>query len=92
MDPNEIGVIHTDTKGNINLPSVDRHKYFLAAIDKSSHYKYIFPLQSKADATDELLKFIKRFEKQSGHVVRAVHTDGRTELNRVITILTILDN
>lgn len=39
-------------------------------------------LRSKADASYELLKFVRQFEQQTGHLVRVLHTDGGREFLR----------
>lgn len=44
----------------------------------------MYHLWSKGKASDKLLQFVCRFEKQSGHPVTAVHTDGRTEFTRAL--------
>lgn len=86
-ETDRIGVIHTDTDDKINVPLADGHKYFLTVIGEYSRYTYICHLQSRADATDELLKFIKRFEKRSGHVARVACTDSKTKFKRALTVL-----
>lgn len=82
-----IGILHTDTKGKVKVPSVDGHLYFLTIVEEFTRYVHVSPLYHKSEASEELLRFIKRFEKQSGHIIRAVHTDGGTEFNKALSFL-----
>lgn len=83
-----IGRIHCDTKEMVNCIFDDGHKYFITIIEEFTRFVYACPVQSKAEASEILLRFVKRFEKQSVLTFKAVHTDNGTEFSRAITALT----
>lgn len=78
----KVGKLHVDTKGQVEESSVDGHRYFLTVVEEYSRYIYVCPMVTKGQASDQLLHFIKCFEKQSGHVIREVHADGGGESKR----------
>lgn len=84
----KVGRLHVDTKGKVEEKSEGGHKYFLTIVEEYSRYTAVFPLRTKGEASDQLLQFIKWFEKQSGYVVTAVHTDGGSEFKRALFFLT----
>ena len=51
------------------------------------YHIHAYPMRSKAEAS-EILLYIKRFEKQSGHTVKSVHYDNGTEFKRALIQLT----
>lgn len=62
-------------------------RYFLTIIDEYSRYTQTHPMKSKREASELLLNFIKRFEKQTGHTVTKVHGDNGTEFSRAYEFL-----
>lgn len=82
-----IGRLHVDTKGKVNVESADGHRYFLTVVEEYSRFTKAFPLRSKSEASDTLLRYIKRFEKQSGYTIAAVHADGGSEFTRAFEAL-----
>ena len=83
----EVGRLHVDTKGKVDTPSINGHLYFLTIVDEYSRYTQTYPMKSKGEASELLLNFIKRFEKQSNRVVRKIHSDNGTEFTRAFDIL-----
>lgn len=83
----EVGTIHVDTKGQLETESTRGHKYFVTMIEEYSRFVSVRPIKSKGEAASEVLKFIRFFEKQSGRVVKKVHTDGGTEFLRSLSEL-----
>lgn len=83
----EVGRLHVDTKGKVDTTSVNGHKYFLTIIDEYSRYAQTYPMKSKGEASQLLLNFIRKLEKQSGHTVKKVHTDNGTEITRALDYL-----
>lgn len=79
-----VGRLHCDTKGKVDTQSDEGHGYFLTVVDEFSRFTHVCPLRSKSEASDSLLSFIRRFEKQTGHTVTGVHTDGGTEFRRAL--------
>ena len=59
----------------------------MTIVDEHSRFINVCPLRSKADASGELMKFVRYFERQTGHLVKVLHTDGGTEFNRAIADL-----
>lgn len=45
-------------------------------------YVHVKLSRSKGEASDTLLEFLKFFEKQTGHKIRKVHTNGGGEFTR----------
>lgn len=78
----KVGRLHVDTKGKVEAESTDGHKYFLTVVEEYSRYTYVCPIRTKGETSDELLRFVKCFEKQSSHVIREVHADGGGEFKR----------
>ena len=77
-----IGALHVDTKGRIETESVNGHKYFLTIVEEHSRFLAVRPLRSKAEASAEVMKFTRYFERQTGRKVKRLHTDGGSEFKR----------
>ena len=73
------GKIHADLVGRVKPRSVDGYEYFLTIIDEATRYADTRPLEKKSDASPALLSFMKRFERQAGVKLRALHTDDGSE-------------
>lgn len=83
----EVGRLHVDTKGKVDTPSVNGHLFFLTIVDEYSRFTQTYPMKSKGEASELLLNFIKKFEKQSNRVVKKIHSDNGTEFSRAFDIL-----
>ena len=78
----EIGRLHVDTKGKVDTPSVNGHLYFLTIVEEHSRYTMTYPMKSKGEASELLINFVTRFERQSGKVIKKVHGDNGSEFSR----------
>ena len=74
-----VGKLHADTKGKVDVMTTQGHRYFLTIVEEYSRFTHTCPLRTKGEASKALLHFVKCFEKQTGHTVRALHTDGGRE-------------
>lgn len=83
-DTDKFGSLHVDTKGKVDVTSVHGHNYFVTIVEEFSRFVAVRPIRSKSDAAEEVLRFVKYFEKQTGHPVRKIHTDGGTEFRRAL--------
>lgn len=70
--------------GKVDVESNDGHRYFLNVVDECSRFIYVCSLRSKSKASESLLAFGCRFEKQSRHSDYAIHTNGGTEFTRAL--------
>ena len=50
-------------------------------MDEFSRFTYVEPTTTKGEASQAVLRFVKRFERQTGHTVRSLHTDGGKEFH-----------
>ena len=78
---NTLGHLHADIKGKIEVPSTTGQNYFLTIVDGFSRFTYVEPTTTKGEASQAVLRFVKRFERQTGHTVRSLHTDGGKEFH-----------
>ncbi|CAX40176.1 transposon polyprotein integrase, putative [Candida dubliniensis CD36] len=56
-------IIHLDVAGPFGGPAVDLSKVFLVIVDDFSRHKWVFPLQSKSDATEVIINWIRHWER-----------------------------
>lgn len=57
--------LHAETKGKIRKAPENGHKYFATIVYECSRYVHTVPVRMKSEASDALLSFVKKFEKQS---------------------------
>lgn len=74
----ELCCLHFDVKGKMETVSVHGHSYFLAIVHEHSKCPTVTPLWL-GGASDALLAYITKFVRKSGHLLRAVNTDGGKE-------------
>ena len=79
---NAPGYIHADVVGRINPKSHDGYEYFLTIIDEQSRFLDVPLLECKGEASQCLIKFMKRFERQTDVRMKSLHTDGGSEFFR----------
>ena len=84
---NRIGVLHVDTKGKLEMESVNGQNYFLTIVEEYSRFTAVRPIGTKGDASRELLQIVQFFERQTGQSVRTIHTDGGKEFSRAVDYL-----
>lgn len=82
-----VGNLHDNTKRKVETTSTDGHHHFLTVVGEYSWFTTVFELRSKGESADVLLRLMRFLEKQSGHYVRSVHTDGGSELKRELPYL-----
>lgn len=78
----KIGHLHVDTKGKIETESVDGHKYFLTIVEEVSRHTTVIPIRTKRDASEEVLNYVSRFERQTDRTVKSIHSDGGSEFDK----------
>ena len=78
----QVGNLHVDTKGTVEVSSIHGHQHFLTIVEEFSRYKQAYPMKNKGEASQLLLNFVTKFEKQSGHVINRVHADNGSEVSR----------
>ena len=86
-DATTIGTLHVDTKGAHETDSAHGHKYFVTITEEHSRFVAVRPIKSKSDAAPAVKRFVRYFEKQTGQVVKKIHTDGGTEFRRALLYL-----
>lgn len=82
-----VGHLHVDTKGKIQSASVDGHHYFLTVVDEFSRHTAVIPIRTKGEASDELMDYVTRFERQTERKVKSVHSDGGSEFTKAFKSL-----
>jgi transposase InsO family protein len=68
--------IHGDIVGPITPSTNSGKQYFLTLVDQHTGYISVTLLKHKSEAMDAFLSFRTFFEKQTGHVVQKLITDG----------------
>ena len=68
------GKIHADLVGRVKPRSVEGYEYLLTIINEATRYADTKSPEKKSDASPTLLSFMKRFERQAGVKLRALHT------------------
>lgn len=79
------GSIHADLVGRVNPASHEGYEYFLTIIDELTRYAEIVPLRTKSEASAALLRFMKRFERQTSERLKSLHIDGGSECSKART-------
>ena len=70
--------VHADVCGPMDL-SLGGAKYFLLVKDEYSHYRHIYFLKAKSEATDNLMSYIRLVEQQHQVKIRIIRTDDGKE-------------
>lgn len=76
---NSPGHLHADIVGKIKPQSYHGHRYFMTVVDERTRYTHVTLLKKKSEASDELIQFMKWFERQTGEIFKSLHRDGRSE-------------
>lgn len=82
-----VGILHCDTKCNIEVEPVDGHKYFLTVVEEYSRHVAVFSLYTKDEASDVLLTYVKEIEQKNRTDIIALHTDVRKKISRALAAL-----
>ncbi|KAJ9556551.1 hypothetical protein OSB04_011165 [Centaurea solstitialis] len=72
-------LLHMDLFGPVNVQSIAGKKYTLVIVDEYSRYTWVFFLQSKSDAPEEIILFVRKMEKLNNLTVRSIRSDHGTE-------------
>lgn len=84
--PGTLGRLDIDICGPIDPPGINGERYFLVLIlPFSSKLVSVNPLESKSEATNETIKFIKMIERQTSKRITEIRSDNAGELRRLKT-------
>nr|XP_037873962.1 uncharacterized protein LOC101742499 [Bombyx mori]XP_037873963.1 uncharacterized protein LOC101742499 [Bombyx mori] len=72
-------LIHTDISGPINIPTLTNEVYFHTIIDDYTHFCEVYLLQRKSEATDRLIEYVNRMERQIECKVKKIRSDNGGE-------------
>ncbi|PLW39709.1 hypothetical protein PCANC_15858 [Puccinia coronata f. sp. avenae] len=72
-------IIHGDIVGPITPSTNSGKRYFLTLVDQHTGYISVTLLKQKSEAMDAFLAFKIFFEKQTGHFIKKLITDGGGE-------------
>ena len=73
--------IHSDIIGPIKPISIDGMRYILTFIDEFSRKSWVFPLKDKAEATSNIIFFLKYLENHYENKVKFFMSDNGREYN-----------
>ena len=77
-------VLHFDTVGFVNPPSLGRAKYFLLCRDEHSSYRQVAFVQTKAEITDHVKKMVNRAELEAMSTLKIVTDNGSEFVNNAL--------
>ncbi|KAH9442915.1 hypothetical protein Pst134EB_033155 [Puccinia striiformis f. sp. tritici] len=72
-------VVHGDLVGPINPATNNGFRYFLTLVDQHTGYIDVTLLKEKSEATAAIVSYKTKFEKQTGHTIKKLVTDGGGE-------------
>nr|GFB44362.1 putative ribonuclease H-like domain-containing protein [Tanacetum cinerariifolium] len=72
-------LLHKDLCGPMRIESIIVKRYVLVVVDDYSRYTWVFFLQSKDEASDVIISFIKKTQVNLQLQVQRVRTDNGTE-------------
>ncbi|GJS69807.1 retrovirus-related pol polyprotein from transposon TNT 1-94 [Tanacetum coccineum] len=72
-------LLHIDLCGPMHVTSVNGKKYILVIIDDYSRFTWVKCLQSKDEALDFIIKFLKMIQVRLKAPIRQIRTDNGTE-------------
>ncbi|KAK8954179.1 hypothetical protein KSP39_PZI002872 [Platanthera zijinensis] len=72
-------LVHADLWGPATTPSIGGMKYFLCLTDDFSRFSWIYFLQHKSETFTKFREFKAAAEKQSGHNLKCLRSDGGGE-------------
>ena len=74
-------LIHTDLCGPMKTPSIGGNRYILTFIDDYSRKLWVYFLKEKSEVFNFFKIFKAYVEKQSGHMIKTIRSDGGGEYN-----------
>jgi len=86
---NPLELIHMDSSGIINTPTPEGYQYYLVLVDDCTGFTWVFLM--KTGNSTEAAKLFKQWmswvEKQTGHKVKKIRSDGGGEFQKDFTDL-----
>ena len=79
MTHQSLELVHSDVVGKMPCKSIGGSQWALCLMDDYSRYSEVVCLRSKADVAEAMWDVLVRWERQTGHKVKTVRTDGGTE-------------
>ena len=77
MEP--LKLIHMDLFGPVNVPSLERKRYVLVMVDDYSRYTLAKFLETKDEASQEIIDLIRILDRTPDAKVRFLRSDNGTE-------------
>ncbi|WVZ02011.1 hypothetical protein V8G54_022817 [Vigna mungo] len=78
-----LNVIHADVCGPFDVLSLGGNRYFLFFVDEFSRKLWIYLLKEKKEIYTCFVQFCCMAERQSGHQVKIIRTDGGGKFNSI---------
>lgn len=76
-----LAVVHSDVYGPLENPSLGGNRYFVTFVDEFTRKLWIYLIKEKSEVFIVFTKFCALAERQSGHHLRVLRTDGGGEYN-----------
>nr|GEX73114.1 hypothetical protein [Tanacetum cinerariifolium] len=83
-------LLHMDLCGPMRVESKNKKRYVLVVVDDYSRYTWVFFLQSKAEASEEIISFIKKTQVNLQLHVQHVQTDNGTEFKNKFLLSSLM--
>lgn len=83
----EIGTLHVENICQLEVPTLELHRYFVKIVELSKLFVAIRPIKSNENVAYKVLRFLNYFEKQLGCIVKKINADGATEIRRAFDYL-----
>lgn len=77
--PQPLEIVHSDLCGPMRTNSTGGARYFLTFIDDYSRWCHVYSLKSKDEVANKFLEFKNLVENQTGHRIKALHSDNGKE-------------
>lgn len=71
--------VYADLSGRLPVPSLAGSEYMLVVKDEYSHYRFVWFLKNKSEATQILIDWFVMIERQFNVCVKVLRTDNGTE-------------
>ena len=74
-----LGLVHTDVCRPMTTQAREGYSYFITFIDDLSRFGHVYLMKHKSEAFDKFKEYQSMVEKQTGHSIKALHSDRRGE-------------
>jgi len=71
--------VHSDVFGPMSVPTAQKRRYLMSAVDDYSRYKEIVPIHKKGQAKDALMRVLNHWKNVNRHRVGTLRTDDCKE-------------